>query len=72
MPSPKRTKRSNAPSVVCFSRLPSGEGVEAEVLELAGMFGEVWQSKFTDSKVRTTFLKNVTVLIDFTLFYCTN
>uniref|UniRef100_A0A8C1UF79 Si:ch211-271b14.1 n=1 Tax=Cyprinus carpio TaxID=7962 RepID=A0A8C1UF79_CYPCA len=49
-PSPKRTKRSNAPSVVCFSRLPPGEGVEAEVLELAGMFGEVWQSKFTDSK----------------------
>ncbi|XP_059405717.1 matrin-3 isoform X2 [Carassius carassius] len=49
-PSPKRTKRSNAPSVVCFSRLPSGEAVEAEVLELAGMFGEVWQSKFTDCK----------------------
>uniref|UniRef100_A0A671KFZ8 Uncharacterized LOC107702950 n=1 Tax=Sinocyclocheilus anshuiensis TaxID=1608454 RepID=A0A671KFZ8_9TELE len=49
-PSPKRTKRSNAPSVVCFSRLPPGEGVEAEVLELAGMFGEVLQSKFTDSK----------------------
>ncbi|XP_016307436.1 uncharacterized protein LOC107662076 isoform X1 [Sinocyclocheilus anshuiensis] len=50
VPSPKRTKRSNAPSVVCFSRLPPGEDVEAEVLELAGMFGEVWQSKFTDSK----------------------
>ncbi|XP_073696367.1 uncharacterized protein [Garra rufa] len=50
VPSPKRTKRSNAPSVVCFSRLPSGEGVEAEVLELAGMFGEVWQSKFVDCK----------------------
>ncbi|XP_051750255.1 uncharacterized protein zgc:152816 isoform X2 [Ctenopharyngodon idella] len=49
-PSQKRTKRSNAPSVVCFSRLPLGEGVEAEVLELAGMFGEVWQSKFTDCK----------------------
>ncbi|KAI2664046.1 Matrin-3 [Labeo rohita] len=26
------------------------EGVEAEVLELAGMFGEVWQSKFADCK----------------------
>uniref|UniRef100_A0A672LR73 Matrin-3-like n=1 Tax=Sinocyclocheilus grahami TaxID=75366 RepID=A0A672LR73_SINGR len=50
VPSPKRTKRSNAPSVVCFSRLPLGEDMEAEVLELAGMFGEVWQSKFTDSK----------------------
>ncbi|KAK7173972.1 hypothetical protein R3I93_003717 [Phoxinus phoxinus] len=49
-PSQKRTKRSNAPSVVCFSRLPPGEGVEDEVLELAGMFGDVWQSKFTDSK----------------------
>ncbi|XP_067293779.1 matrin-3 [Pseudorasbora parva] len=47
-PSQKRTKRS--PSVVCFSRLPLGEGVEAEVLELAGMFGEVWQSKFTECK----------------------
>ncbi|CAM4534701.1 unnamed protein product [Leuciscus chuanchicus] len=49
-PSQKRTKRSNAPSVVCFSRLPPGEGIEDEVLELAGMFGEVWQSKFTDCK----------------------
>lgn len=49
-PSPKRTKRSNVPSVVCFSRLPPGEGLEAEVLELAGMFGEVWLSKFTDCK----------------------
>ncbi|XP_052447534.1 matrin-3 [Carassius gibelio] len=49
-PSPKRTKRSNAPSVVCFSRLPPGEDIEAEVLELAGMFGEVWQSRFTDCK----------------------
>ncbi|XP_039517971.1 RNA-binding protein 20 [Pimephales promelas] len=49
-PSQKRTKRSNPPSVVCFSRLPPGEGVEDEVLELAGMFGEVWQSKFTDCK----------------------
>ncbi|XP_016115775.1 uncharacterized protein, partial [Sinocyclocheilus grahami] len=46
----RRTKRSNVPSVVCFSRLPPGEGVEAEVLELAGMFGEVLQSKFSDCK----------------------
>ncbi|XP_016096762.1 uncharacterized protein [Sinocyclocheilus grahami] len=58
-PSPKRTKRSNVPSVVCFCRLPPGEGVEAEVLELAGMFGEVLQSKFSDCKVRITILKKL-------------
>ncbi|XP_051980995.1 matrin-3-like [Xyrauchen texanus] len=49
-PLQKRAKRSSTPSVVCFSRLPAGEGIEAEVLELAGMFGEVQQSEFTNSK----------------------
>ncbi|XP_051958017.1 matrin-3 [Xyrauchen texanus] len=49
-PLQKRAKRSSAPSVVCLSRLPAGEGVEAEVLELAGMFGEVQQSEITNSK----------------------
>lgn len=48
-PSQKRAKHSTVPSVVCFSRLPSGD-VEAEVLKLADMFGEVRQSKFTDCK----------------------
>lgn len=49
-PVPKRLKRTNNPSVVCFSHLPPGEDNQAEVLELAAMFGEVWQSKFLDGK----------------------
>ncbi|XP_037389499.1 uncharacterized protein zgc:152816 [Pygocentrus nattereri] len=45
----KRLKPSSQ-SVVCFSRLPSGKETEDEVLEIAGMFGGVRQSKFTEDK----------------------
>ncbi|XP_036436521.1 uncharacterized protein zgc:152816 [Colossoma macropomum] len=48
-PGAKRLKPSSQ-SVVCFSRLPSGKETEDEVLEIAGMFGGVRQSKFTEDK----------------------
>ncbi|KAA0716297.1 Matrin-3 [Triplophysa tibetana] len=48
-PLPKRAKRPNPTTVVCFSHLPPGD-VETEVLKLVGMFGRVRQSKFMDCK----------------------
>ncbi|XP_066517334.1 matrin-3 [Hoplias malabaricus] len=47
--SAKRQKPSSQ-SVVCFSRLPSGKEMEEEVLEIAAMFGDVRQSKFSEDK----------------------
>ncbi|KAF5909544.1 matrin-3-like, partial [Clarias magur] len=48
-PASKRSKPSSQ-SVVCFSRLPPGKETEDKVLELAGLFGDVRYSKFTEDK----------------------
>ncbi|XP_076867624.1 uncharacterized protein LOC143518758 isoform X2 [Brachyhypopomus gauderio] len=48
-PGAKRAKLS-IQSVVCFSRLPPGKEIQQEVLELATMFGDIRQSKFTEDK----------------------
>ncbi|XP_049322139.1 uncharacterized protein zgc:152816 [Astyanax mexicanus] len=43
-------KRMKAQTVVCFSRLPVGKETEEEVLDIAAMFGDVRQSKFTEDR----------------------
>ncbi|XP_072548714.1 uncharacterized protein [Salminus brasiliensis] len=48
-PGAKRMKPSS-PSVVCLSRLPVGKETEEEVLDIAAMFGDVRQSKFTEDR----------------------
>uniref|UniRef100_W5KZD0 Si:ch211-271b14.1 n=1 Tax=Astyanax mexicanus TaxID=7994 RepID=W5KZD0_ASTMX len=49
-PSVEVIHRMKAQTVVCFSRLPVGKETEEEVLDIAAMFGDVRQSKFTEDR----------------------